>query len=99
MFINFCKTKIKKLLFFNNRLIFTTNITIKSCSECCFFIKPISKYPYENDDESDGLCSMFIEKHIISGNVKPIPALHCRTDNKLCGLNGKKFKQIQKEFF
>lgn len=93
MFINFFTTKIKKIFYFNNRLISTININLKYCYSCRFFIKPISNFQYKNNNESYGLCSMFIEKNIISGYVKPISAISCRIDNNLCGLNAKKFKK------
>ena len=68
------------------------NYNLPVCKNCMHFMK--SKHM---DDLTYGVCKLFGEKNIITGEIKYKYADMTRMSEKLCGINGKYFAHIPKD--
>jgi hypothetical protein len=70
------------------------NINLPNCINCVFFKKYNGILNGASDIEHKSICVKFGTKNLISGHVNYEPAIRCRNNAEMCGIDGKYFKPL-----
>jgi|1048.fasta_scaffold30582_2 hypothetical protein len=64
------------------------------CVNCAHFIPHEQNYPYNpRNNELYGKCALYGKRNVVSGRVIHQYADICRSDDKMCGIDGKNYQE------
>lgn len=91
--------RLTQILYLTTKPNFIRNLDLKSCINCINFIRYKNNYPQESltNNREYGMCEIFGEKNMVTGDIIYNRASQSRDDETKCGRLGKYYEEIIKK--